>query len=89
MAEHRGLSPLGIYRDMAVTGCEPDGMGIGQVFAIPKLLKTNGLKMDDIGLWELNEAFAVQVVYCATNSASQTIDLMSMAVPSPSVTPTA
>lgn len=64
LAEQRGLSPLGIYRGMAVAGCEPDEMGIGPVFAIPKLLKNAGLKMDDIGLWELNEAFAVQVVYC-------------------------
>ncbi len=63
-AERRGLTPLGIYRGMAVTGCEPDEMGIGPVFAIPKLLKRAGLTMDDIGLWELNEAFAVQVVYC-------------------------
>ena len=64
VAEQRGLKPLGIYRGMAVAGCEPDEMGIGPVFAIPKLLERNGLKMDDIGLWELNEAFAVQVIYC-------------------------
>lgn len=63
-AEKRGLSPLGIYRGMAVAGLEPEEMGIGPVFAVPKLLKANGLKMDDIGLWELNEAFAVQVLYC-------------------------
>jgi len=63
-AERRGLSPLGIYRGMSVVGCDPDEMGIGPVFAIPKLLKSAGLRMDDIGLWELNEAFAVQVVYC-------------------------
>ena len=63
-AEKRGLSPLGIYRGMAVAGLEPDEMGIGPVFAVPKLLKANGLTMDDIGLWELNEAFAVQVLYC-------------------------
>lgn len=63
-AEKRGLSPLGIYRGMAVAGLEPDEMGIGPVFAIPKLLKANGLTMDDIDLWELNEAFAVQVIYC-------------------------
>ena len=63
-AEKRGLHPLGIYRGMAVAGCEPDEMGIGPVFAIPKLLARNGLKMDDIGLWELNEAFACQVIYC-------------------------
>jgi acetyl-CoA C-acetyltransferase len=63
-AEKRGLNAIGIYRGMAVAGCEPDEMGIGPVFAIPKLLQRNGLKMDDIGLWELNEAFACQVIYC-------------------------
>ncbi len=64
VAEQKGLQPLGIYRGIAVAGCEPDEMGIGPVFAIPKLLERHGLKMDDIGLWELNEAFAVQVIYC-------------------------
>lgn len=64
-AEQRGLQPLGRYVGMAVAGTEPDEMGIGPVFAVPKLLKQHGLTMDDIGLWELNEAFAVQVVYCA------------------------
>ena len=64
VAEKRGLEPLGIYRGMAVAGCEPDEMGIGPVFAVPKLLARTGLTMDDIDLWELNEAFAVQVVYC-------------------------
>ncbi|WDI32324.1 acetyl-CoA C-acyltransferase [Hyphococcus flavus] len=63
-AEKRGLSPLGIYRGMAVAGTHPDEMGIGPVFAVPKLLEKNGLKIGDIGLWELNEAFAVQVLYC-------------------------
>tara|TARA_R110002073_G_scaffold230248_5_gene391210 strand:- start:8714 stop:9916 length:1203 start_codon:yes stop_codon:yes gene_type:complete len=63
-AEKRGLKPLGAYRGIAVAGLDPDEMGIGPVFAVPKLLKANGLKMDDIGLWELNEAFAVQVLYC-------------------------
>jgi acetyl-CoA C-acetyltransferase len=63
-AEKKGLSPLGRYVGMAVAGTEPDEMGIGPVFAIPKLLERNGLKIDDIGLWELNEAFAVQVLYC-------------------------
>ncbi|WP_375285951.1 acetyl-CoA C-acyltransferase [Sphingomonas sp.] len=64
LAEQRGLTPLGRYVGMAVAGTDPDEMGIGPVFAIPKLLERNGLKMDDIGLWELNEAFAVQVLYC-------------------------
>ena len=64
MAAQRGLTPLGRYVGMAVAGTEPDEMGIGPVFAIPKLLKRFGLTMDDIGLWELNEAFAVQVLYC-------------------------
>jgi acetyl-CoA C-acetyltransferase len=64
LAEKRGLTPLGIYRGLAVAGCEPDEMGIGPVFAVPRLLERKGLKMDDIGLWELNEAFAVQTVYC-------------------------
>jgi acetyl-CoA acetyltransferase family protein len=64
LAERRGLSPLGIYRGMAVAGCAPEEMGIGPVYAIPKLLKQHGLRVDDIGLWELNEAFACQVLYC-------------------------
>lgn len=63
-ASKRGLRPLGIYRGMAVAGCDPDEMGIGPVFAVPKLLERHGLKIDDIDLWELNEAFAVQVLYC-------------------------
>jgi acetyl-CoA C-acetyltransferase len=63
-AERRGLEPLGAYRGMAVAGCNPNEMGIGPVFAVPKLLKAHGLKMDDIDLWELNEAFACQVIYC-------------------------
>ncbi len=63
-AEKRGLTPLGIFRGFAVAGCEPDEMGIGPVFAVPRLLERHGLKVDDIGLWELNEAFAVQVIYC-------------------------
>ena len=65
MAEKRGLSPLGYYRGMAVAGLEPDEMGIGPIYAVPKLLAQHGLKMEDIDLWELNEAFAVQVLYCA------------------------
>lgn len=64
LAEQRGIKPLGIFRGFAVAGCEPDEMGIGPVFAVPKLLKRAGLQVDDIGLWELNEAFAVQVLYC-------------------------
>jgi acetyl-CoA C-acetyltransferase len=64
VAEQEGLEPLGIYRGMAVAGCAPDEMGIGPVFAVPKLLKQHGLSVNDIGLWELNEAFAVQVIYC-------------------------
>ena len=64
-AQAKGLQPLGIFRGYAVAGCEPDEMGIGPVFAIPKLLQRAGLGIEDIGLWELNEAFAVQVLYCA------------------------
>ena len=64
LAEKRGLKPLGYFRGFAVAGCEPDEMGIGPVFAVPKLLSRAGLRVEDIGLWELNEAFAVQVIYC-------------------------
>jgi acetyl-CoA C-acetyltransferase len=64
LAEKRGLQPLGIFRGFAVAGCEPDEMGIGPVFAVPRLLKRAGLKVGDIDLWELNEAFACQVIYC-------------------------
>jgi acetyl-CoA C-acetyltransferase len=64
LAAKRGIKPLGIFRGFAVAGCEPDEMGIGPVFAIPKLLARHGLKVQDIDLWELNEAFAVQVIYC-------------------------
>jgi acetyl-CoA acetyltransferase family protein len=63
-AEALGVKPKGIFRGFAVAGCEPDEMGIGPVYAVPKLLRRHGLTIDDIGLWELNEAFAVQVVYC-------------------------
>jgi len=63
-AERRGLKPLGAYRGMAVAGCDPGEMGIGPVFAVPKLLQQHGLKVDDVGIWELNEAFACQVIYC-------------------------
>ncbi len=64
LAEQRNLEPLGIYRGLVVAGCEPGEMGVGPIYAVPKLLKQHGLKIDDIGLWELNEAFAVQTVYC-------------------------
>jgi acetyl-CoA C-acetyltransferase len=64
IAAKKGLQPLGIFRGFAVAGCEPDEMGIGPVFAVPRLLERAGKKIDDIGLWELNEAFAVQVIYC-------------------------
>ena len=64
LAEQRNLEPLGIYKGLAVAGCEPDEMGIGPVFAVPRLLQRFGLKIEDIDLWELNEAFAVQVIYC-------------------------
>ena len=63
-SEKNNLNPLGIFKGLAVAGCEPDEMGIGPVFAIPKLLKQHGLSVDDIDLWEINEAFAVQVIYC-------------------------
>jgi acetyl-CoA C-acetyltransferase len=65
LAERRGLKPLGVFRGFAVAGCDPEEMGIGPVFAVPKLLNRAGLEVDDIGLWELNEAFCVQVLYCA------------------------
>lgn len=64
LAERRGLAPLGTYRGMAVAGCAPEEMGVGPIYAVPKLLKQHGLTVDDIGLWELNEAFAVQALYC-------------------------
>jgi acetyl-CoA C-acetyltransferase len=64
LAEKRGLKPLGIFRGFAVAGCEPDEMGIGPVYAVPRLLKRAGVKIEDIDLWELNEAFACQVLYC-------------------------
>ena len=64
LAAKKGLKPMGVFRGFAVAGCEPDEMGIGPVFAVPKLLKQTGVKLEDVGLWELNEAFAVQVIYC-------------------------
>jgi acetyl-CoA C-acetyltransferase len=63
-AARRGLQPMGVFRGFAVAGCEPDEMGIGPAFAVPKLLERHGLTVNDIDLWELNEAFAVQVIYC-------------------------
>ena len=71
-AERRGLEALGAYRGMAVAGCDPDEMGIGPVFAVPKLLKQHALSVDDIDLWELNEAFAAQASHVAIASASPT-----------------
>jgi acetyl-CoA C-acetyltransferase/acetyl-CoA acyltransferase len=64
LAAQKGLKPLGIFRGFVSAGCEPDEMGVGPVYAVPRLLKRHGLKIDDIDLWELNEAFAVQVIYC-------------------------
>jgi acetyl-CoA C-acetyltransferase/acetyl-CoA acyltransferase len=64
LAAQKGLKPLGIFRGFVAAGCEPDEMGVGPVYAVPRLLKRHGLKIDDIDLWELNEAFAVQVIYC-------------------------
>ncbi len=70
-AKALGIEPLLVFRGYAVAGCEPDEMGIGPVFAVPKLLKRHGLAIDDIDVWELNEAFASQVVYCRDRSASR------------------
>jgi acetyl-CoA C-acetyltransferase len=64
LAAQKGLKPLGIFRGFVAAGCEPDEMGVGPVYAVPRLLKRHGLKIDDIDLWELNEAFAVQVIHC-------------------------
>ncbi|MFM0210685.1 acetyl-CoA C-acyltransferase [Paraburkholderia sediminicola] len=64
LAEQRGIQPLGLFRGFAIAGCEPDEMGVGPVFAIPRLLERAGVKLEDVGLWELNEAFACQVLYC-------------------------
>jgi acetyl-CoA C-acetyltransferase len=64
LAAQKGLQPLGVFRGFAVAGCEPAEMGIGPVYAVPKLLKRTGVNIQDVGLWELNEAFAVQVLYC-------------------------
>jgi acetyl-CoA acetyltransferase len=80
---------MGAFKGWAVAGCEPDEMGIGPVFAVPKLLKRHGLKVDDIDLWELNEAFASQCLYSATSSASIPRSTTSTAARSPSATPSA
>jgi acetyl-CoA C-acetyltransferase len=82
-AQRRGLKPLGTYRGMAVAGCAPDEMGIGPVFAVPKLLKQAGLTVADIGLWEINEAFACQVLYCRDRLGIPTTGSTSTAAPSP------
>ncbi len=91
VAEQKGLAPLGIYRGMAVAGCEPDEMGIGPVFAIPRLLERTGMKMDDIGLWEPQRGgFAVQVIYCRDKLGIPSERLnVPTAAPSRSATPTA
>ena len=84
LAEKKGIKPLGIFRGFAVAGCEPDEMGIGPVFAVPRLLERHGLKSHDIDLWELNEAFASQVLYCVERSASRMTSSMSTAARFPS-----
>jgi acetyl-CoA acetyltransferase len=89
LAEKRGLEPLGVFRGFAVAGCEPDEMGIGPVFAVPRLLQRHGLTVDDIDLWELNEAFAVQVIYCRDRLGIDPDKLTSTVAPSRSATPTA
>ncbi len=86
-ASRRNLRPLGIYRGMVVSGCEPGEMGIGPVFAIPVLLQRHGLSIDDVGLWELNEAFAVQTLYCRDALESRTNASTWTAVRSQSVHP--
>ena len=83
MATSLGLEPLGAYRGMAVAGCEPDEMGIGPVFAVPKLLKQHGLTVNDIGLWELNEAFAVQVIHCRDTLGIDNVDGGAIAIGHP------
>ena len=88
-ARRRASSRWAIFRGFAVAGCEPNEMGIGPVFAVPKLLERTGKKVDDIDLWELNEAFAVQVIYCRDSSASPTTASTSTAAPSRWATPTA
>jgi acetyl-CoA C-acetyltransferase len=88
-AEQKGLQPLGHLPGFAVAGCEPDEMGIGPVFAVPKVLARLGLKVHDIDLWELNEAFAVQVLYCRDKLGIPTTGSTSTAAPSRWATPTA
>jgi acetyl-CoA C-acetyltransferase len=88
-AARRGLTPLGAFRGFAVAGCEPDEMGIGPVYAVPRLLERHGLKVDDIDLWELNEAFASSASTAATSWASIRRSTTSTAARSPSATPSA
>jgi acetyl-CoA C-acetyltransferase len=88
-AERRGLQPLGAYRGVMAAGCDPDEMGIGPVFAVPKLLEKHGLTVDDIDLWELNEAFASQVIYCRDRLGIDPDKLNVSGGASPSATPTA
>ena len=88
-AERRGIEPLGTFRHFVVAGCEPDEMGIGPVLAVPRLLERAGLEVDDIGLWELNEAFASQAVYCAETLGCPRTGSTSTAARSRSVTRTA
>ena len=85
-AERRGLEPLGMFKGFAVAGCHPDEMGIGPVFAVPRLLERQGLKVDDIDLWELNEAFASQCLYCRDTLGIVRKNTTSMAARSPSAT---
>lgn len=89
VAERRGLQPLGIYRGLAVAGCAPEQMGIGPIYAVPTLLKRNGLLVADIGLWELNETFACQALYCRDHSEATRPSTTSTAAASPSGIPTA
>ena len=88
-AERRGLHPLGAFKGWAVAGCQPDEMGIGPVFAVPRLLERHGLKIDDIDLWELNEAFASQCLYSRDKLALTPRSTTSTAARSPSATPSA
>jgi len=88
-AARRQLEPLGTYRGIAVAGCASDEMGIGPVYAVPKLLRKHGLKVGDIDLWKLNEAFASQALHCRDQLGTDPTSTTSTAVPSPSATLTA